>query len=270
MLSRRPQNADVLGSGAGIRSRTSRLLAALGFVSISSEVAAAARRNGRRNGNQGRNDDEAQSNQDARGEKTQNEQESGGKNGSKASTAGEDTGDKSGKSGKHNRNEGQTGNDENSNQSGSDDGKSSGDHKGRSSDSNSNSSETSAANENSQHHGNRRVQEFTQRAHEPTHDASPDHALHQASASLPDPGVFLDHVPITSIADVVAQSNDDVVAGVSSSGGFAFARSGDVIAISGPDGASVVQSGDVIAGTRGTSPVEPPDEGGNNNPDYFS
>jgi hypothetical protein len=270
MLSRRPQIVDVLKSGTGIRSRTSRLLAALGFVAISPEIADAARRNGRRNGNQGRNNDEAQSNQDARADKTQTEQESDGKNGSKASAQGEDTGEKSGKAGKHNRNEGQTGSDESSDQSRSGDEKSSGDTKQRSSDSSSSSDETSTADETSHHHGGRRIQEFAQGADGPTHDASVDHALHQSSANLADPGVFLDHVPDASIADVVAQSSDDVVAGVSSSGGFAFARSGDVIAVSGPDGASIVQSGDVIAGTRGTSPVEPPDDGGNNNPDYFS
>ena len=53
------------------------------------------------------------------------------------------------------------------------------------------------------------------------------------------------------------------------SGGFAFARSGDVVAVSGPDGASIIQTGDVNAGTNGTNPAEPSPDGGNNNVDDF-
>jgi hypothetical protein len=84
------------------------------------------------------------------------------------------------------------------------------------------------------------------------------------------PNVFIDDFPDTSINDLVVEGNDHVLASVSTSGGFAFARSGDVVAVSGPDGASIIQTGDVTAGTSGTRPVEPPDDGGNNTGDFLS
>ena len=68
----------------------------------------------------------------------------------------------------------------------------------------------------------------------------------------------------------MVEANDDVIATVSTSGGFAFARSGDVIAVTGPDGASIIQTGDVTTGTRGTTPPEPSDDGGNNDLDFSS
>jgi hypothetical protein len=68
---------------------------------------------------------------------------------------------------------------------------------------------------------------------------------------------------------LVVDANDDVLASVSTSGGFAFARSGDVIAVSGPDGASIVHTGDVNTGTTGASPADPSD-GGNNDVEFAS
>jgi hypothetical protein len=84
------------------------------------------------------------------------------------------------------------------------------------------------------------------------------------------PNVVIDDIPRSPIADLVVDANDDVLASVSTSGGFAFARSGDVIAISGPDGASIVQTGDVNTGTTGTNPAAPSDDGGNNDADFAS
>ena len=83
------------------------------------------------------------------------------------------------------------------------------------------------------------------------------------------PNVVIDDIPSSPIADLVVDANDDVLASVSTSGGFAFARSGDVIAVSGPDGASIIQTGDVNAGTSGTSPSGPSD-GGNNDVEFAS
>jgi hypothetical protein len=80
----------------------------------------------------------------------------------------------------------------------------------------------------------------------------------------------MDHVPSTSVNDLLVQGNDHVIASVSTSGGFAFARSGDVVAVSGPDGASIIQTGDVNAGTNGTNPAEPSPDGGNNDTSFAS
>lgn len=70
-------------------------------------------------------------------------------------------------------------------------------------------------------------------------------------------------VPAPDQNDVVltVQSNPDVVAQVSTKGGFAFARSNGVTVISGPDGPTIIQS------TPGETPGggnQPPSEGGNN------
>jgi hypothetical protein len=89
------------------------------------------------------------------------------------------------------------------------------------------------------------------------------------------PNVALDDVPDLSEAELVIEANPDVIASVSSSGGFAFARSGDVIAISGPDGASIIQSDDPEVGVT-LDPIvdepfdEPSDDGGNNDIDFSS
>jgi hypothetical protein len=72
-------------------------------------------------------------------------------------------------------------------------------------------------------------------------------------------------VPTTSIADLVVEANDDVIATVSTSGGFAFARSDGVIAVTGPDGATIIQADDATTGT-----TEPSDDGGNNDMDFAS
>jgi hypothetical protein len=84
------------------------------------------------------------------------------------------------------------------------------------------------------------------------------------------PNVVIDDIPDTSINDLVVQGNEDVIATVSTSGGFAFARSGDVVAVTGPDGASIIQTGDETTGTNGTDPTEPPADGGNNDVDFAS
>jgi len=72
--------------------------------------------------------------------------------------------------------------------------------------------------------------------------------------------------------DLVVQSNPDVIAQTSAKGGFAFARSGNVTAVSGPDGAKIIQNGPTT-GTEVTpvpSPTTPGTEGGNNNVGFES
>ena len=81
-------------------------------------------------------------------------------------------------------------------------------------------------------------------------------------------------IPDAPMADLLVEENSGVIAGVSRSGAYAFSRSGDVTAISGPYGASVT-SGDVtaISGPYGAylvGPDEPSTDGGNNDPDFIS
>jgi hypothetical protein len=266
VLNRRPRIADVLGSGSGIRSRAGRLLSALGLMTMSPEAADAGRRSDERDDSQGRTKDEAQDNPDDNAKKTKDEQKADRKNDSETSNEDRNTGEKSGKSGKHDQNEQRSGSDESSEQNGSDGGKGRGDSPRRNADSDSTSRENASANDESHHHGGRHVRDFAQQADEPPPDDVPD----ATTVTPANPNVFIDGIPDTSLNDLVVQGNDNVLASVSTSGGFAFARSGDVVAVTGPDGASIIQTGDVSAGTRGTIPPEPSDEGGNNNADFLS
>lgn len=85
------------------------------------------------------------------------------------------------------------------------------------------------------------------------------------------PNVAVDAIPDLSEAELVIESNPDVIASVSSSGGFAFARSGNVIAVSGPDGARIIQADDPEAvADPDPEPVDPGDDGGNNDMDFSS
>jgi hypothetical protein len=268
VLNRRPRVADILGSGPGIRSRTGRLLGALGLMTISPEVADAGRRSDERDNSQGRTKDDVQENSDE-AEKTKDEQKADRKNEADTSNENRNTGDKSGKAEKHDRNGERSASDESSEQNGSDGGKSRGDSPRRKADSDSTSQDDASA-DDSHHHGGRHVRDFAQRADEARVDSPPDDVPDATTVTPANPNAFIDDVPDTSINDLVVQGNDDVLASVSTSGGFAFARSGDVVAVSGPDGASIIQTGDVSAGTRGTIPGEPSDEGGNNNGDFLS
>ncbi len=84
------------------------------------------------------------------------------------------------------------------------------------------------------------------------------------------PNIPVATTPDLTDADLFIEANPDVIASVSTSGGFAFARSGNVIAVSGPDGAQIIQTDDpedVV--TPSPSPSEPSD-GGNNDIDFSS
>jgi hypothetical protein len=268
VLNRRPRIADILGLGRGIHSRTGRLLGALGLTTISPEVADAGRRSDERDNSQGRTKDDVQENSDE-AEKTKNEQKADRKNESDTSNEDHNTGDKSGKAEKHDRNGQRSASDESSEQNGSDGGKGRGDSPRRKAESDSTTQDDASA-DDSHHHGGRHVRDFAQRADEARVDSPPDDVPDATTVTPANPNAFIDEVPDTSINDLVVQGNDNILASVSTSGGFAFARSGDVVAVSGPDGASIIQTGDVSAGTRGTIPGEPSDEGGNNNGDFLS
>jgi hypothetical protein len=261
VLDLRPQIAEVLKSACWLRAQSTRLLSGLGLAGISPIAADAARKGEHRADKHQRKTDDPQDhgNQSKRG----SDQENDGKANSEDRDS-SDKSDKSDKSGKRDRNETSSQGD-GSEQSGSDSGKSRGESRRGDADSDSSSRETSSADNGSSQRSGRRVEEFEQQADEPANDT-----LAQTTVTPANPNVVVDDIPSTSIADLVVEANDDVVATVSTSGGFAFARSGDVIAVTGPDGATIVQTGDVTTGASGTRPEEPSDDGGNNDLDFSS
>ena len=82
------------------------------------------------------------------------------------------------------------------------------------------------------------------------------------------PNVNLDDVPDLSDTDLTVQANENVIAAVSTNGGFALARSGDITVITGPDGPRIIST------PEGSTPVIPDnnddDSGGDNNVDMLS
>jgi hypothetical protein len=78
----------------------------------------------------------------------------------------------------------------------------------------------------------------------------------------------VDDIPALDDAELIVQGNANVIAAVSTNGGFAFARSGDMTVVSGPDGPRIIQ-GEIA---EVTVPVdeEPVDDGGNNDVDFSS
>ena len=249
MLDRRPQTANILESGSWLRSRTSRLLSGLGLAALFPGTAEAARKGDRQARDEERKNDDAGGNRDEREQSNQNKRGSDQENDDKAGTEDRNSRDQSDKSGKRDRNETRSQDDDGGEQSGSDGGKSRGESRRRDADSDSSSGETSPADDVASQRSGRRVQEFEQQADEPADDTPAPTRVTPAN-----PNVVVDDIPSSSIADLVVEANDDVVATVSTSGGFAFARSGDVIAVTGPDGATIVHTGDVATGTRGTRP----------------
>ena len=259
MLTHRRQIADFIRSGSGLRTATSRLLTGLGFAaSLAPQVTGAARKGQRGSDNQQRKNDDPENGRDDREQRNRNE--SGSDRGNeKASTEARDSSDESGKSGKRARDENRSEEDERSGQGGSTSGKTRDESSRQNADSDASSRDRSSGNDDSSEAGGRRVREFEQQVEEPVEDTPAVTTVTPAN-----PNVAIDDIPTTSIADLVVEANDDVIATVSTSGGFAFARSGDVIAVTGPDGASIIQAGDV------TSPPEPSDDGGNNDVDFSS
>ena len=269
MLNRRRQIAGLLSSGSRLRTQTGRVLSGLVLAVTTPHIADAALEGERRADNQDRKHDDPANGRDSSEKNNQSKQESNERNDGKAGAETRDASAKSDNSDKRVRKESTNENHESREQRATDSEKSRGDS-GRNGRSDSDSSERSAEGGDAHHPGDRRVLSFEQRANEPTGDSPSRNAPDATSATPANPNVVIDDVPDTSINDLVVQANDNVLASVSTSGGFAFARSGDVIAVSGPDGASIVQTGDVSTGTNGTSPTAPSDEGGNNNVDFMS
>lgn len=259
MLDRRQQIASLLRSGSWLRSQTTRVMAGLGLAAISPTTADAARKGERRAVDDERKNDDGGENRDDREHRNQNERGSDREIDRRASTEDADSSDKSDRSGKRDRTETRNEDDESSEQGGSDSGKNRGESRRGDDDSDSSSRDSSPPDEDSSQGSGRRVREFEQQADEPADDTPA-----QTTVTPANPNVVVDDIPGTSIADLVVEANDDVIATVSTSGGFAFARSGDVIAVTGPDGATIIQTGDVTSGTSGTIPAEPSDDGGNN------
>jgi hypothetical protein len=265
VLNHRRKIAELLGSGPWLRSRTGRVLSGLVLAVGSPRIADAERIGGRRSDNQDRKNDDAKNNRETSEESNQSKSDSGQRNDGKASAETRDSGAKSDNSGKRDRNESTNENSETREQRVTDSGRSRGESR-RNSESDSDSSQTSVADHDSHQHAGRRFREFEQRA-----DGAPASDVPDATSATPaNPNVVIEDIPSSPIADLVVDANDDVIASVSTSGGFAFARSGDVIAVSGPDGASIIQTGDVNTGTTGTSPTEPSADGGNNDVGFTS
>jgi hypothetical protein len=266
VLNHRRQLVGLLGSGSWLRSQTGRVLSGLGLAVTSSQAANAARNGERRADDQDRMNDDARNDESNRSETDSNQRDEG-----KSSAKNRDSGAKSDDAEKRDQSESKNENDDGRAHKATDSGKTRGDSQ-RSSDADSDSNK-SADDGDSQHHGGRHLRGFEQKAaDEPTSDSPsdstpPSDVPDSSSATPANPNVAVEDVPNTSPNDLLVQANDNVVANVSTSGGFAFARSGDVTAISGPDGASIVQNG---TGTTGTSPTEPSSDGGNNNTDFAS
>jgi hypothetical protein len=268
VLNRRRQISELFNSGSRLRSRAGRALSVLVLAVTSPRGVEAERIGGRRADNQDRKNDDARNNRDTSEESSQSEKGSGQRNDGKASAETRDSGAKSNDSGKRDRNESTNENSETREQRATDGGKTRSESR-RNSDSDSESSQSSVADHDPHQHAGRRFREFEQRA-----DGAPASDVPDATSATPanpnNPNVVIEDIPRSPIADLVVNANDDVIASVSTSGGFAFARSGDVIAVSGPDGASIIQTGDVSTGTSGTSPAEPSADGGNNDVGFTS
>ena len=246
VLNGRQQLAFVRKSGSWLQSQSGRLLSGLGLAAISPRVAGAARKDKGRGDDQDRQDN----NQNDRNADRDNNAETKAEN-----QAASDKRDRS-----ESRQEDDGGRDE-----------SEGDQsrgETRRQDANAASDETSGSSgDETGDRGARRSQEFEQRADDvPAADEPATTTVTPAN-----PTVVIDDVPDPSITDLVVEANDDVIASVSTSGGFAFARSGDVTAVTGPDGASIIQTGASDSGsTPSPAPDEPSADGGNNDLDFSS
>jgi hypothetical protein len=268
VLNRRRQIIELFSAESWLRSRSGRVLSGAISAITAPQIANAARNGERLGDHQDRKNDDSANKRDLSEENNQSKTESDERTAEKDSAEPRDSAGKSDNAGKHVRDEGTNANSGGREQRASDSGKSRGDS-GRTDDSGSDSKNNSTDDDGS-HHGVRHVLGFEQKATGPTVDSPPNTMPHATFVTPANPNVVIDAAPDTSINDLVVQGNDQVIASVSTSGGFAFARSGDVIAVSGPDGASIIQSGDVNAGTSGTSPTAPSDAGGNNDVGFSS
>lgn len=114
--------------------------------------------------------------------------------------------------------------------------------------------------------GQRRSHDLEQRNGNQPDDVPEDEPTDTPPPVSTNPNVSITDVPSLDDAELLVEANPDVIASVSSRGGFAFARSGDVTVVSGPDGPTIIRTGAVDTGTDTAPPVdeEPLDDGGNN------
>jgi hypothetical protein len=259
-----------------LRSRSGRLLSGLGLAAGFPLAADAARKDDRRERNEDQRDDGAKDNRNDGGDadisgKDKNAEATAEDKNTEAKSEGENSGEKESK-GDESRNSDESDRDSNRDEGdggGRDKTEAESDRQAAKRQDTSAESDESARRNNgggeSDQDGDRRTQEFEQSADDAVVEDEPAATI----AAPTNPNVVITDVPEISDVDLVVEANPNVIASVSSSGGFAFARSGDVTAVSGPDGASIIQSGET-APVPTTDPVEPSDDGGNNDLDFSS
>jgi hypothetical protein len=262
-----PRLADIRQSRSWLRSQSGRLLSGLGLATGFPLAADAARKTDRRSDNQDQKDD-AKGNRNDGGDagSSGKDENADAKSDDKNSGEKESKGDENGNSDKSdresNRDEGDGG--------GRDKTEAESDRQAaRRQDAATESDESPRKNNDggeSNHGGGRHSQEFEQRADDAVVEDEP---AATDVAPILNPNVVITDIPQISDVDLVIEANPDVVASVSTSGGFAFARSGDVTAVTGPDGASIIRSEEGAPATT-TDRVEPSDDGGNNDLDFSS
>ena len=106
-------------------------------------------------------------------------------------------------------------------------------------------------------------------------DVSGTSGVSTTTAPTTNPNVSVNATPDDD-PTLVVESNPGVIASVSARDGFAFARSDDIVAVTGPDGASIVRADSFVPPGSATSPPpptsdnEPIDDGGNNDIGFTS
>ncbi|MFN8590749.1 MAG: hypothetical protein U0031_04735 [Thermomicrobiales bacterium] len=241
----------------GLTTRPARILAALGLTSLIPVGFGAARKGNKQRFDHAESDDTA-SNKD-NGNKNDDSESSSKDDASRDRRAEKDSAQDSGSDGGgKNRNRGDTGDSDKS------------DRKSDHSQSASNSNDTSDDDNRDDDNSSDGDADFAQRGRA---DDNPSPTPTPSSPPSTNPNVtFPTPSPDdSSNVDLTVQSNPDVIAQVSGRGGFAFARSDGVTAISGPDGAKLIRTGTDTSGTTNLTPVPTPSsDGGNNNVDFNS
>lgn len=250
-------------AGRSVLARSGKLLFGLGMAATLPATAAAARKDKRAEEDDARKEERRDAKADESGRDNQNH---GGANAESSDKSAdrprdEDQADKDRSEKRERRDERSESNDESVNEESTDGGRGSATRK----------QEADASDDDGGGRNERRTEDFAQRARddEPDLGDTTDDILPPAVPS--NPTIPVATSPDVSDVDLFIEANPDVIASTSTSGGFAFARSGDVIAISGPDGATIVQTddpADVV--TPSPSPDEPSDDGGNNDIDFTS
>jgi hypothetical protein len=270
-------------AGSWILSLSGRLLTGVGLAVVSPTVASGARKNDRREDDQNANDRGKEETKEDQGSNNQGEKQQTGEK------SDQDTNKNSGPQSESHHAEDKNAKREQHNDRASEkdhvSDESAGDERGRVTHRQEARAEANDAGGSNNDGGNtRRTQELEQRrnrddepADEPPADEPPAEEPTTPAPVVPtNPNVPADTptgIPELTDAELIVQGNEDVIASVSTSGGFAFARSGNVIAISGPDGAQIIQSDEPIFEpdvAPSPAPEEPSPDGGDNGMDFTS